>query len=285
MEVIIKKIYNSVTHLIGRISGQFYFEDYIRVYPDDVNFDRFGHNIPANRNTKNNFLNHKKFYGFVSQFVKDKIIADIGCGSGFGCEIIKVAGAKKVYGCDISKKSVEFAIKRYKNYAEFSIQGITNLHLYQNQYFDIAISSEVLEHIKEYQKEDDAIKELKRITKKDGLIIVSTPNSELSGDHGFYFNEIDHLFKKNFRKYCIFENALLPFDEKGKKKFERRITNRETGIIVSEQINLSETVLPDNALPLIKQGLSIGTFTFENIKINTESLHNTHSWIVIAIND
>ncbi len=147
--MILKNIYNSITHLIGQISGRYYFEDYIRVYPDGTTFNRFGKSIPADRNARNNFLNHQKFYKFVAQFVQGKIVADIGCGSGFGCEIMKKSEANKVYGCDISKKSIEFVRKRYKEYAEFSIQGITNLYQYQNQYFDISISSEVLEHVKE----------------------------------------------------------------------------------------------------------------------------------------
>jgi hypothetical protein len=31
-----------VTHFIGRITKRYYFEDYIRVYPDDIIFDSFG---------------------------------------------------------------------------------------------------------------------------------------------------------------------------------------------------------------------------------------------------
>lgn len=212
-----KKIFNYFTHLWGQITGRYYFEDYIRVYPDGINFNRFGKRISNDHNIRNNFINHQKFYKFVAQFVPGKIVADIGCGSGFGCEIIKSSGAFKVFGCDISKKAIEFAENRFQGVAEFSVQGITSLNLFQDQYFDISISSEVLEHIKEYKKEDDAIKELKRITKKNGLIIIGTPNSELSGDHGFYFHEIDELFKRHFKRFLIFENALEPFDEKGSK--------------------------------------------------------------------
>lgn len=280
-----KKFFNYFTHLWGQITGKYYFEDYIRVYPDGITFNRFGKRISEDRNVRNNFLNHQKFYDFVSQFVLGKIVADVGCGSGFGCKIMKTKGAAKVFGCDISKRAIQFAENHFRDMAEFSVQGITSLHLFQDQYFDISVSSEVLEHIKEYKKEDDAIKELKRITKKHGLIIVGTPNSELSGEHGFYFQEIDNLFKENFRKYCIFENALMPYDETGMALWKNRKSSNSIGIVVSQLINLSETVLPNDVLPTIKQGMPVGTFNFENIMINTELLHNTHSWIVIAIND
>lgn len=283
--MILKKIFNWGTHFLGKINGHYYFEDYIRVYPDDINFNRFGKRIPADQNVKNVFLNHQKFYRFASQFVKEKTVADIGCGSGFGCEMIKSSGAFKVFGCDISKKAIEFSKKYFQRLAEFSVQGITDLVQYQNQYFDVTISSEVLEHIKEYNKQNDALKELKRITKKNGLIIIGTPNSELLGDHGFYFSEMDELFKGNFKKYCIFENAFEPFGLKEKQDWEKRLLNGTTGVMITENINFSETVFPENVKPSVKVGLPAGTFTFENIQINTTLLHNTHSWVVVAIND
>jgi 2-polyprenyl-3-methyl-5-hydroxy-6-metoxy-1,4-benzoquinol methylase len=280
-----KKIFNYFTHLWGQITGRYYFEDYIRVYPDEITFNRFGKRISDDRNIRNNFLNHQKFYDFVAQFVPCKIVADVGCGSGFGCEIMKIKGAARVLGCDISKKAIEFAENRFQGMAEFSVQGITSLNLFQDQYFDVSVSSEVLEHIKEYKKEDSAIKELKRITKKHGLIIVGTPNSELSGEHGFYFDEMDKLFRSNFKKFCIFENAFEPFDPKGRQDWEKRLHNGTTGVVITENINFSEAVFPKNVKPLVKVGITAGIFTFENIQINTALLHNTHSWVVVAIND
>ncbi len=77
----------------------------------------------------------------------------------------------------------------------------------------------------------------------------------------------------------------MPFDERGMVEWEKRKSSNATGIVVSELIDLSETVLPNNAYPSVKQGIPVGTFTFENIEINTELLHNTHSWIVVAINE
>lgn len=264
----IKKIYNFITRFVGKVTRRYYFEDYKRVYPDGTIFDRFGRRYQPTKNDINNFLNHCKFYKFAAQFVKDKRVADVGCGSGYGCEILKKSGAALVCGSDISKHSINFAKSRYSNFAEFTVQGITDMKKYPDGFFDISISSEVLEHIKEYGMEEKAIIELKRITRNGGLLIIGTPNSEMLDEHGFSFEEINKLFQKKFSQFCIFENALVPFGDK-KLSWENRLSEGKVGVIISEIINLSETVLPNDTNPQIKKGIEAGSFKFANYNINT----------------
>lgn len=274
------RIHSIFGHFIGKLTRRYYFEDYVRVYPDDIAYNSFGMRTESN---KNNFLNHCKFYKFASQFVKNRVVADIGCGSGYGCEILSKSGAERVYGADISKKAINFARSRYGDFAEFSLQPITNLKKYTDNFFDISISSEVLEHIKEYGKEHIALKELKRITAHKGLVIVGTPNRELLNDHGFTFEEITDLFNSFFSQYCLFENAFLPFRDR-KALWEKRLKEGKVGEIITQNINLSESVLPEGLRPEIKPGLEPGIYAFQNYSIDTTLLHNTHSWIAIAIN-
>jgi 2-polyprenyl-3-methyl-5-hydroxy-6-metoxy-1,4-benzoquinol methylase len=279
------KIYEFVSHLVSKITGHYYFEDYSRVYPDGVVLDRSGQRRETTKNDVNNFLNHCKFYRFAAQFVKDKCVADVGCGSGYGCEILKKGGAARVCGSDISEHGIAFARSRYGDLAEFTVQGITDLKEYPDDSFDVTISSEVLEHVKEYGMEERAVSESKRITRNGGLLIVATPNSEMFGGHGFYFDEIDALFRKNFSQFCAFENALVPFGDR-RKFWEKRRAEGKVGVIISESINLSETVLPDDLPnPEMKRGLETGTFDFAGHRVDTTLLHNTHSWIVLAVNN
>lgn len=279
----IYKIFSLIGYNFARFTKKYYFEDFVRVYPDGIIFNRYGIKKKAGDSDIKNFRNHSKFYIFVSQFVKEKIVSDIGCGSGYGCQILKQAKAKSVYGADASSPAIKFAKNNFSRYAKFSTQSITDMKSYQNKTFDVTISSEVLEHIKEYNKEELAIAELKRITKPKGLIIIGTPNSEMLFDHGFSFDEINKLAKKYFLKFVIFENALIPFG-KLKNKWEKRMEKGKVGVIVSEKINLKETLLPPSAIPQIKKGLKPGRYKFGPYSINTSLLHNTHSWIIIAIN-
>ena len=276
-----KRVIDPVTHQIGRLTKRYYFEDFIRVYPEGVAFNRLGLKHHATKTEINNYRNHCKFYDFCSQFVAGKQVADVGCGSGYGCEILVNAGAQRVAGCDISHHALNFARKRYGAIAEFTEQGITQLNGYRDAEFDVVISSEVLEHIKEYGLEDRAVKELKRITRAGGLIIVGTPNSELLDDHGFSFDEIHTLFKDNFATFCIFENALIPFGA-AKAAWERRLAEGRAGVVVTENVDFTETVIPEGEVGAAKQGVAPGSFRCGELNINTTRLHNTHSWVVVA---
>ncbi|MDG7002192.1 MAG: hypothetical protein JRN15_24090, partial [Nitrososphaerota archaeon] len=103
--------------------------------------------------------------------------------------------------------------------------------------FNVGICNEVLERVKEYGKEGQTISEIKRVTQAGGLLIFGTPNSEFLGGHGFYFDEIEMLVARNFEKYCIFENAFLPFDSNSLEKWEKRLNTNKTGVIISEKYN------------------------------------------------
>jgi 2-polyprenyl-3-methyl-5-hydroxy-6-metoxy-1,4-benzoquinol methylase len=277
-----KRVVTPATHAIGRLRGSYYFEDYIRVYPGGVAYNRLGLRRRPTRADLNNFRNHMKVYEFAAQFVAGKRVADIGCGSGFGCKILKEAGAVTVHGTDISNHAVRYAKMHFGAYADFARQTIVDLHEFPDAFFDVVVSSEVLEHIKEYGHEDRALAELERIVRPGGLVLVGTPNSELLGDHGFWFHEIDALFRDRFAEFRIFENALVPFDEESRRAWEERLAKGRTGVIVTEDIDLSETVLPPGVRPELKRGLDAGEFDFAGYKVDTRLLHNTHGWLVLA---
>lgn len=280
----LEKIYDRLTHIIGKVTRKYYFEDFLRVYPDQVAINKLGIKRSYKEKDRRNFLNHSKFYFFVAQFVKDRQVADIGCGSGYGAKILKENGAAAVFGCDISSHSIKFAKEKFSQFGNFDVAEATDLLGCADSQFDVSISSEVLEHIKEYHREQVAIDQLKRITKLGGIIIIGTPNSEMLCDHGFSFNEIERLMKNNFKQYVIFENALIPFG-KQKHLWSQRLQQKQIGAVISENINFDETVLPPDSTPQIKQGIDPGSYPLGQYDIDTTLLHNTHSWVVVAINN
>lgn len=273
----------AIKRFIAKVSRRYYWEDYTRVYPDDLVFQRSGKARAATPNEHNNFLNHLKGYRFAGQFVKGKVVADIACGSGYGCEAMKAAGASEVHGADVSRHAIRFARSRFGDLCEFSLQEMTNLKKFRDDYFDVSISSEALEHVKDFGREADAVKEMKRITKRKGLILIVTPNDEVTGGHGFSFDALTALLNNYFSRYLLFENALLPFGER-KAEWERRLAEGRVGVIINENIDLAETMVISKEKHEIKQGIPPGTLMFEDLEIDTRRLHNTHSWIVLAIN-
>jgi 2-polyprenyl-3-methyl-5-hydroxy-6-metoxy-1,4-benzoquinol methylase len=283
-----KQAFDIPAHLIGRLGGRYYFEDYIRVYPDGRRHLPLGISTRARPEDINNYKNHCKVYRFAAQFVRNARVVDVGCGSGYGCKILKTEGrAGSVSGCDLSRPAIRYAQHSFSEYAEFSEQSVTDMKQFSDSSFDVAISSEVLEHVKEYGMEGKTISEIKRIVRENGLLILGTPNSELMGSHGFYYDEIDMLMAHNFKEYCIFENALVPFEPKEVTKWEDRRKRNRTGVIVSELINLSETSLPNlpNVTPQLKRGVPATRYRFDGLDVDLSRLHNTHSWLILAINE
>jgi ubiquinone/menaquinone biosynthesis C-methylase UbiE len=99
-------------------------------------------------------------------------ILDAGCGEGHLIEKLYRVNSKNLYyGVDIIKVAIEDAKKRCL-YAKCELGDISKLK-YPDKYFDIVVCSEVLEHIFEYK---DVIKELKRVLKSDGYLIIAFPN-------------------------------------------------------------------------------------------------------------
>jgi 2-polyprenyl-3-methyl-5-hydroxy-6-metoxy-1,4-benzoquinol methylase len=278
-----KKVLKHLKALGARIKRTYYYEDYKRVYPDRIEISSDGTQKAATETAVRNFLNHRKFYLFAAQFAGGRKVADIGCGSGYGCRILKEQGASSVHGYDASRAAVEYARSRYGDCAEFDVQLITRMDRAPGGAFDLSVCSEVLEHVKEYGKEGQALSELKRITRKGGLVIVGTPNSEMLGRHGFSFDEIDGLFSLHFSRFVIFENAFVPFDNPG--AWRDRLDRGRTGVVVSQKIDLEETVLPEGAIPEIKEGIAPGVRRFLGCDVDTSLLHNTHSWVVMAVNE
>jgi 2-polyprenyl-3-methyl-5-hydroxy-6-metoxy-1,4-benzoquinol methylase len=244
-----------------------------------------GMRFRPSRNDINNLLNHEKFYLFAAQFVESKAAVDVGCGTGYGCEILKRVGrAREVFGCDVSRHALRYARSHFGESAKFSLHTATDLGAYETKQFDVGIMSEVLEHVKEYRMERTAIAQMKRVVREGGLIVIATPNSELLEHHGFSYDEIHSICDENFSSYHLLENALIPFDNEMKEHWEKRLKEGHVGVIVSENVNLHQTVLPSGSHPKLKSGIDPKYLMLGGYRIDLTLLHNTHSWVVLAIN-
>ena len=55
---------------------------------------------------------HLSIYWFASQFVKDKVALDAGCGDGYGTNYLAEHGAKNIVGIDVSQIAIN-ACQKY----------------------------------------------------------------------------------------------------------------------------------------------------------------------------
>jgi 2-polyprenyl-3-methyl-5-hydroxy-6-metoxy-1,4-benzoquinol methylase len=98
---------------------------------------------------------------------------DIGCGPGtfigtLGEELLSV-------GADISPSQIEYARKRYGTSKKRFEQIGEDLERFQNDLFDIVTMIELIEHLSPEQSER-LLKEVLRVLRPGGRLIVSTPN-------------------------------------------------------------------------------------------------------------
>lgn len=120
---------------------------------------------------------HINRYVFASRFIKNKIVLDVASGTGYGSDYLIKKGAKKVIGLDISNDAINYGKNAYEKQNLSVMQGnATNLP-FHDESFDIIVSFETIEHLKEYRK---FLIECRRVLKNEGLFICSTPNKRVS---------------------------------------------------------------------------------------------------------
>ncbi|KKL88322.1 hypothetical protein LCGC14_1925850, partial [marine sediment metagenome] len=120
-------------------------------------------------------LKSRKEYHYAGEFGKDKTIMDYGCGPGYGSEILS-RYAKKVVGVDIRTKAINYSRRTYQqSNLSFQVISPSKPLPFKDDYFDVIISSHVIEHIPNVHK---YLGELKRILKINGKLIISTPNKK-----------------------------------------------------------------------------------------------------------
>lgn len=99
-------------------------------------------------------------------------ILDLGSGTGdFIFQIAQSFPQHEYYGCDLAKTVIS-QNKKNKKIINWSVQDI-NKTTYKNNFFDIVIAGEVIEHLSDT---DSFIKDIYRVLKPKGLLYLTTPN-------------------------------------------------------------------------------------------------------------
>lgn len=149
---------------------------------------------------------HIKRYMFASHLIKYMKVLDVACGNGYGTEILSKS-AKKVVGVDISKESIDLAIKKYKNRnVEFYQSDAKSLN-FSSSSFDFVVSFETIEHLSKKDARKFLV-EIKRVLKRTGKLLISTPdnrNASLGNEpanpyhlHEYSLNEFKNLISTLF---------------------------------------------------------------------------------------
>jgi 2-polyprenyl-3-methyl-5-hydroxy-6-metoxy-1,4-benzoquinol methylase len=147
-------------------------------------------------------MEHLARYAFALDFVKDKVVLDAACGEGYGTNLL-ASQALFVIGVDSDKICIEYASRNYqKDNLKFVQSNVEQLSIASNS-IDVVISFETIEHIYEHEI---FLKEVKRVLRKDGMLIISTPDKQNYSDKTG--------FKNPFHKKELYANDFLSLLEK-----------------------------------------------------------------------
>lgn len=143
-------------------------------------------------------IEHLHRYAMAIEFCKDKIVLDIASGEGYGSNLISRV-AKQVIGVDIDELAVQHANEKYKSANLFFKQGNAASIPLDNESVDVLVSFETLEH---HDKHDEMMQEVKRLLRKDGILIISTPDKKFYSDVPGYHNpyHVKELYSHEFFK-------------------------------------------------------------------------------------
>ncbi len=117
---------------------------------------------------------HLARYEFAAGYARDRIVADVACGTGYGCRTLAEKGlARHVEGFDNTPEAVRYAQRRYgAERVKFSVADAGRLPLGDDA-VELVTSFETIEHV---PSDVAVIAELARILRPGGKLICSTPN-------------------------------------------------------------------------------------------------------------
>lgn len=114
-------------------------------------------------------------YEFSERFIKNKVVLDIGCWTG-QLERLAYKTAKRLFAIDSNPEAISFARKELPG-VNFKVADAGNLP-FSNSYFDTIMLMDVIEHLPK-GSEIETLKEIHRVIKPRGNLIISTPNKHL----------------------------------------------------------------------------------------------------------
>lgn len=185
---------------------------------------------------------HLARYNFASQFVANKNVLDIACGTGYGSEMLAKAGAAHVDGVDLSPSNIEYAKAHHQHEKITFRTGDITTYTSDTKY-DVVVSFETIEHVQDYHK---TLANLYQLLLPGGRLIISTPNRPMSWrpartlddkphnqfhvrefnleefksvlrEHGFHFSDDDvygqrpHIYIRNRYLRKIYHEIFKPY--------------------------------------------------------------------------
>jgi SAM-dependent methyltransferase len=152
------------------------------------------------------FQRHLVAYRFILPFVRGKRVADLGCGEGYGVDLLATS-AREAVGVDLAPEAVYHARRKYRRpnlsfrYADIYDTGL------EGGSFQAVVSLQVIEHL---HQPDRFMREVLRLLEPGGLFIVTTPNREILSPGSDKPVNPFHIFEFDGRQFEEYLGRFFP---------------------------------------------------------------------------
>lgn len=116
---------------------------------------------------------HRSRYYWAAEIVAGRSVLDVGCGTGYGLQILSDGGAECVTGVDYDPTAMG-GIHEIRSEGIWCCAGDARRLPLKSEEFDVVTSFEVLEHL---ERANEFLSEVERVLKSGGTFLVSTPNA------------------------------------------------------------------------------------------------------------
>lgn len=161
---------------------------------------------------------HWHRYAFAAPLAAGRRVLDAACGEGYGSALLARTAAT-VLGVDLDAETIEHARGRYGNRCanlRFEHRDVRALEHLPAAEFDLIVSFETLEHLREHERLLDGFA---RLLAADGLLLISTPDKTRYNAPGgepnpFHLSELDRaeferLLAACFPHYRLYGQKLM----------------------------------------------------------------------------
>lgn len=128
---------------------------------------------------------HLARYRWAAGWVLGRRVLDVACGTGYGAQVLRAAGARSVASIDLSREALKFGSQRYGLGA-----ACADAHQLPiaSASFDVVVSLETIEHL---QAPHEFVREVRRVLSRGGDLLISTPNKTRStGRNPYHLREM-----------------------------------------------------------------------------------------------
>jgi SAM-dependent methyltransferase len=152
---------------------------------------------------------HVARYHWASQLTAARDVLDAGSGTGYGTAILADTKPSRLLAIDVAEEAVQRTQAAVGDRAEVMVADVRDLPIADGS-VDLAVCFEVIEHL---DLRDEAIRELARVLRPDGLLLISSPNRNqypAGNEHHVYEytpDELEHELARVFANVDLYRQC------------------------------------------------------------------------------